>query len=60
MRGVVEGDHSSKGRHSEAWRQDSFVHSAFPYVQQIPEVARGALMILPVCRCEEGGYRMAA
>ena len=52
--GIVEGDCSRKGRHSEAGRQDPLVHRALSDVQKVPKVACGALMVFPVRCCEEG------
>ena len=51
--GVVEGDQGREGCDGEAGRQNALVDGALPDVEQVPEIARGALVVLPVCSCEE-------
>ena len=60
VRGVVEGDEGGEGGDSEAGREDALVDGALPDVEQVAEVARGALVVLPVRGCEEGGDGVAA
>ena len=60
VRGVVESNERGEGGDGEAGRQDALVHGALPDVEQVPEVACGALMVLPVSGCEERGDGVAA